>query len=189
MNREITQPRAGTRQYAVQLSATRRGARLARLLATEQLRFWGLPLEDAAQVVAELATNATTHGRVQGRDFCLTLTATATGRLRIEVTDARGDRLPTVREPGDGESGRGLLLVDALAERWGVTHGPPPRKTVWAELGFVPWLIPWGVPGGPGNPPRPALRQHLRFNAGKLGLIISCGCRAPRWSAGLCRVG
>ncbi|WP_308315504.1 ATP-binding protein [Streptomyces sp. ISL-100] len=137
MNREITQTHAGTRQYAVQLSATRRGARLARLLATEQLRSWGLPLENAALVVAELATNATTHGRVPGRDFRLTLTVTATDTLRIEVTDARGDRLPAAQAPGDGESGRGLLLVDALADRWGVASGPLPCKTVWAEISFV----------------------------------------------------
>lgn len=134
MNPEITHPRTSARQFAVQLSATRRGARLARLLATEQLRSWGLPLEDAAHVVAELASNATTHGRVAGRDFRLTLTVTATDTLRIEVTDARGDRLPAIQLSGDGESGRGLLLVDALADRWGVTPGPVPCKTVWAEM-------------------------------------------------------
>ncbi|MBT2492472.1 ATP-binding protein [Streptomyces sp. ISL-96] len=134
MNPEITQPRTSVRQFAVQLSATRRGARLARLLATEQLRSWGLPLEDAAHVIAELASNATTHGRVPGRDFRLMLVVTDTDTLRIEVTDARGDRLPTAQAPGDGESGRGLLLVDTLADRWGVTPGPVPCKTVWAEI-------------------------------------------------------
>ncbi len=56
-------------------------------------------------------------------------------RIRIEVTDARGDRRPALREPDTGaESGRGLLLVEALADRWGVTDGPHPRKIVWAEL-------------------------------------------------------
>ncbi|MGW0560428.1 ATP-binding protein [Streptomyces sp. NPDC003016] len=134
MNREITHTRPGTRQFAVQLSATRRGARLARLLATEQLRSWGLPRENAAHIVAELASNAATHGHVPGRDFRLMLSVTATDTLRIEVTDARGDRLPAAQEPGDTESGRGLLLVDALADRWGVTAGPVPCKTVWAEI-------------------------------------------------------
>jgi hypothetical protein len=51
------------------------------------------------------------------------------------VTDTRGDRLPSPQLPGPHtESGRGLLLVDALAERCGVTPGMPPCKTVWAEL-------------------------------------------------------
>ncbi len=55
--------------------------------------------------------------------------------IRIEVTDARGERVPEVRHPGDEEeTGRGLQLVEALAARWGVTPGPAPRKTTWAEL-------------------------------------------------------
>ncbi|MER5470443.1 ATP-binding protein [Streptomyces sp. NPDC002685] len=51
------------------------------------------------------------------------------------MTDTRGDRLPRARATDPGaERGRGLLLVAALADRWGVTPGPAPRKTVWAEL-------------------------------------------------------
>ncbi|MFJ6463658.1 ATP-binding protein [Streptomyces sp. NPDC091387] len=134
MNREITQPRARSGTFAVQLSATRRGARLARLLATEQLRSWGLPLDDASQIIAELASNAALHGYVPGRDFRILLTVTG-DTLRIEVADARGERLPLVLERSEAyESGRGLLLVEALATRWGVRHGPFPRKTVWAEI-------------------------------------------------------
>ncbi|TKA12965.1 ATP-binding protein [Actinacidiphila oryziradicis] len=139
MNQEITSPETApaTRQFHVQLSATRRGARLARLLATEQLRSWGLSIEAAAHVVAELAANAALHGRVPGRDFRLTLTVTNAGTLRIEVTDARAERLPSVHREAlpEDESGRGLMLVDALADRWGVAPGPAPCKTVWAELG------------------------------------------------------
>ncbi|MFI8171352.1 ATP-binding protein [Streptomyces sp. NPDC086081] len=129
-------PEPATRRgdFGLQLSPTPRGARLARLLATEQLRSWGLPSDRAAQVVAELSANAVTHGRVPGRDFRLLLHVAA-GTLRIEVTDTRDDRHPEPRLPSpDAESGRGLLLVDALADRWGVTAGPPPRKTVWAEI-------------------------------------------------------
>ena len=125
--------------FAVLLSPTRRGARLARLLATEQLRSWGLSLGPARLVVAELAANAALHGRVPGRSFRLSLTVTAAGTLRIEVTDTRGDELPTrTRGTPDGvlaESGCGLVLVAALADRWGVRCGPVPRKTVWAEIG------------------------------------------------------
>ncbi|GGP37042.1 MULTISPECIES: ATP-binding protein [Streptomyces] len=137
MNRKITQPRARTGQFAVQLSATRRGARLARLLATEQLRSWGLPLEDASLVIGELATNAALHGYVPGRDFRIMLSV-YDDVLRIEVVDTRGDRLPEKRDPGaDSEGGRGLLLVEALSVRWGTEHGPFPRKTVWAEVALT----------------------------------------------------
>lgn len=40
--------------------------------------------------------------------------------------------------PVDGASGRGLLLVAALADRWGVEAYPPSGKTMWAEAGPRP---------------------------------------------------
>ncbi|MFE4819564.1 ATP-binding protein [Streptomyces sp. NPDC056704] len=126
------------RNFSALLSPTPRGARLARLLATEQLRSWGLPLNPAQHVVAELAANAATHGRVPGRDFRLTLYVVA-ATIRVEVTDTCGDRLPRPQSLApDAESGRGLVLVDTLADRWGVVSGPPPRKTVWAEIDLLP---------------------------------------------------
>ncbi|MFJ5776644.1 ATP-binding protein [Streptomyces sp. NPDC093094] len=147
----------GIRNFSVLLSPTPRGARLARLLATEQLRSWELPFETAQHLVAELAANAVTHGRVPGRDFRLTLYVVG-GTLRIEVTDTRGDRRPRAgRAAPDAESGRGLLLVEALADRWGVTEGPRPRKTVWAEVALPPrpGISCCGVVGGlPQGPTR-----------------------------------
>lgn len=82
----------------MQFSPTTRDARLARLLATEQLRAWGLPLDPASQLVAELAANASTHGRVPGRDFRLLLYVVA-DTLRIEVTDTCGEFLSTAQFP------------------------------------------------------------------------------------------
>ncbi|WP_406730829.1 ATP-binding protein [Streptomyces sp. NBC_01794] len=125
-------------------SSTPRGARLARHLALHQLDRWGVPhgseLSDAAGViVAELAANAVTHGRVPGRDFELRLTRAPGAVLRIEVTDTRGEKRPPV--PGclnppapEDDSGRGLLLVEALADRWSVRDRLPVGKTVRAEL-------------------------------------------------------
>ncbi|MEU8618180.1 ATP-binding protein [Streptomyces sp. NPDC048623] len=135
--------------FRVQLSPTPRGARLARLLAGEWLRTREVPyaIGDAAlQIVAELAANAVTHGRVTGRDFLAALMADE-GTVRIEVTDTKGDRLPAI------ERGLGLVLVEALADRWGVEVGPVPRKTVWAELDLVPSPEPgkWDS-GGSGGP-------------------------------------
>ncbi|MGW7362263.1 ATP-binding protein [Streptomyces sp. NPDC054841] len=145
MNQKAAQLGTPTHHFTVQLSPTPRGARLARLLATERLHAWDLPYgvaETAAQLVAELAANAVTHARLPGRDFLLAVCTTDAERiLRVEVTDTRGDRLPGLRpQPpsADSESGRGLLLVEVLADRWGVTSGPVPRKTVWAELDLAP---------------------------------------------------
>ncbi|MFE3517244.1 ATP-binding protein [Streptomyces sp. NPDC059166] len=141
MTQEITRTEhsAPTRQFSVLLSPTPRGARLARLLTTAHLGDWGLPVEPAAHLVAELAANAASHGRVQGRDFRMSVAIHGGSLLRIEVTDTRGDRLPPApgcveRPAPDAESGRGLLIVDALADRWGVDAGPLPCKTVWAEV-------------------------------------------------------
>ena len=64
--------------------------------------------------------------------FRLTLFA-AHGVLRCEVADA-ARRVPRVLDAGTGESGRGMFLVDALAQRWGC-HRDGPGKTVWFELG------------------------------------------------------
>lgn len=97
--------------------------------------------EAAAHIVAELAVNAVQHGRVRGRDFRLRLALDDDGRLRIEVIDARFDRLPPgpARKADDmAETGRGLVIVRALADRWGVESRPTPCKTVWAELNLVP---------------------------------------------------
>ncbi|MDX3804334.1 ATP-binding protein [Streptomyces sp. AK04-3B] len=153
-----TQLHPPTHHFSVLLSPTPRGTRLARLLAVEWLRTWDLPqpaTEAAEHLVAELAANAATHGRLPGRDFRLALLARA-ATLRIEVTDTRGDdvphRYPSAPAP-DAESGRGLLLVGALADRWGVELGPVPRKTVWAELDLSPKFEPAGS-GGSGALPQ-----------------------------------
>jgi anti-sigma regulatory factor (Ser/Thr protein kinase) len=136
VNQEITQTATSVRHFTVQLSPTRRGARLARRLTVQQLIDWGQPYEAAGQIVAELAANAALHGRVPGRDFRLTVRLTETGTVCIEVTDTRADRLSCVPEgpSPEGESGRGLLLVEAYADRWGTVLGPAPCKTVWAEI-------------------------------------------------------
>lgn len=148
VNKEITQPPTTTRQFSVQLSATRRGARLARLLAVQQLQSWGCEHANVSHVVAELAANAVMHGRVQGRDFRLRLLE-RDGVIRVELIDARGDRAPMRRRQDKNEpvveGGRGLLIISGLADRWGVSPGPPPCKTVWAELD-LPTRAPRGAP-------------------------------------------
>ncbi|WP_411101458.1 ATP-binding protein [Streptomyces sp. cmx-4-9] len=126
------------RRFGALLAATPRGARQARRLAVERIAAWGLPTDGPELVVAELAANAVTHGRVPGRGFRIEL-ALSCGVLRIEVVDTRGDRVPRFRDAdGGAEGGRGLVLVEAVADRWGVDRGLPPGKTVWAE---------WDVPG------------------------------------------
>ena len=75
-------------------------------------------------VVAELAANAVTHGRVPGRDFELRLRLLPEDTLRIEVSDARGDRqLRSVPRREIDEAGRGLVIVSVLARTWARRFG------------------------------------------------------------------
>ncbi len=141
--RTDSEPALTVRVFTQSLSATARGARLARRLALHQLHIWGIPydseLSDAAGlVVSELASNAVTHGRVPGRDFEVRLTLTP-GHLCIEVSDTRAECRPpkpgsVLPPPGLAESGRGLVLVEALADRWAVLDRTPVGKTVRVEL-------------------------------------------------------
>ncbi|MER0445962.1 ATP-binding protein [Streptomyces sp. Edi4] len=105
-----------------------------RRIVRRNLTVWGLPhLVEPAQLCAtELVTNVITH---VGRQTPTTLAVSMSGRsLRIEVIDPAACALPTRREAGtDDESGRGLVLVEALSERWGVVLRAD-RKVTWCEL-------------------------------------------------------
>ncbi|MYS20357.1 Histidine kinase-like ATPase domain-containing protein [Streptomyces sp. DvalAA-14] len=90
-------------------------------------------LETAVLLVSEVVTNVLVH-----TDEDATLIAQVSGlpgtrRLRVEVGD-RSDDMPHLRSPGElASSGRGLLLMAELADRWGVD----PRgegKSIWFEL-------------------------------------------------------
>ncbi|MFF4821860.1 ATP-binding protein [Streptomyces sp. NPDC001312] len=129
--------------FTEQFASTPRGARLARRLAVRCMEEWGYPpASDAsctiALIVGELAANAVRHGRVPGHGFALSLALDMTADvIRVEVADAALAKRPPTTAPSahpDGESGRGLLLVDVLTMRWGWTPRDPVGKTVWAEV-------------------------------------------------------
>lgn len=131
-----------TREFDMRFTSTPRGARLARRLVSHRLDEWGHPYSTATNetvtlIAAELTANAVRHGHVPGRDFHLRLTVnTAATTIRIEVTDTRTERTPTLTTPApDSETGRGLVLVAALATHWDAFPRPSaPGKTVWAQL-------------------------------------------------------
>ncbi|GAA2119308.1 ATP-binding protein [Streptomyces synnematoformans] len=91
--------------------------------------------ETAVLLLSELVTNAVRHGRVPPGRRVGTRFTLDTGALRIEVADANND-LPLPRIAGvDDESGRGLALVDALADDWGTYRRPNGiGKCVWVRL-------------------------------------------------------
>jgi anti-sigma regulatory factor (Ser/Thr protein kinase) len=87
---------------------------------------------DLLLLVSELVTNAVRHAEV-GPDRSLRVEGVRLGpRVTIEVTDPGSGFdmvLPARSEPG----GWGLVLVDRLAERWGVNRTPAGTR-VWFEM-------------------------------------------------------
>ncbi|MFG3495293.1 ATP-binding protein [Streptomyces sp. NPDC047928] len=108
----------------------------ARALLADVLDDWDLNAiaESAVLVLSELVTNAVRHAPVRGRDIETRFLRLATHGVRIEVHDASGVRPERVPPRADLSGGRGLVIVDALADRWGVSDRRGPGKVVWAEL-------------------------------------------------------
>ncbi|MEU5772391.1 ATP-binding protein [Streptomyces venezuelae] len=105
-----------------------------RRLVWRQLTEWGLPevIEAAQLCVSELVANVVTHvGEGTPTAFALTMNDTC---VRIEIRDPDARALPTLLAPDtDAESGRGMAILDAVADRWGVIlHGD--SKVTWCEL-------------------------------------------------------
>lgn len=89
-------------------------------------------LDDVKLLVSELVTNAVRHPQDNGR---IELEVAATSdNVRVVVSDpGTGFTKPKVgAPPADQFGGRGLLIVDRIASRWGVTPGR--RTQVWFEL-------------------------------------------------------
>ncbi|MFC4493952.1 ATP-binding protein [Streptomyces ovatisporus] len=125
----------------------------ARHAARAALTDWGIGgcgAADSALVVSELVTNAVRHGHVPGRLVELRLTYDLEKAVTVEVSDAGDGRPhPAAARPADivlAESGRGLALVAAFADAWGVTDRLV-GKTIWARL-LVGSESSRGVDGG-----------------------------------------
>lgn len=111
---------------------------LARRATRDALAAWRMTHleETAVLLVSELVTNVVLHAEPFPAFMVLRLEI-ADGCLRIAVRDA-DPTWPRARTPARlDESGFGFLLVDALADRWGVRRTPP-GKAVWAELKAQP---------------------------------------------------
>ncbi|RLL67122.1 ATP-binding protein [Streptomyces sp. Z26] len=125
----------------------RRSVPAARAFTRRALLDWGgtARADDVLLCVSELATNALLHGVPSGRGYRLHLWLNTDRGLRIEVHDS-GNGHPRARTgPNeDGENGRGLLLVEALSDKWGVGTRRP-GKVVWCEFG--PYARTGGVLG------------------------------------------
>jgi anti-sigma regulatory factor (Ser/Thr protein kinase) len=106
-------------------------AAATRRFAEQVLGDWGCDalVESARLLVSELVVNAVLHARTDG---WLRLEL-HDGRLRVEVHDASTANLQPRSYAPDATTGRGLMILDALADRWGVELDDA-GKTVWFEL-------------------------------------------------------
>jgi anti-sigma regulatory factor (Ser/Thr protein kinase) len=121
------------------------GARLARhrLAASLAGMMPAVALADAVAVAAELVGNAVRHAApLPGGVVRVAWRLLLTGGIEIRVTDGGAATPPTERRVGsDSPDGRGLAIVSALADRWGVDRDGL-GQCVWARL-----TVPAPLPG------------------------------------------
>ncbi|MFF5004752.1 ATP-binding protein [Streptomyces phaeochromogenes] len=130
---------AETRSEHVRYRRYRPSVPVARAKARAIATAWGLPLiaDSLEWVVTELVTNAVIHGRAARGSRVVVAYHLEDDLLRVEVRDWASGTPRVAAEPspnGDApEGGRGLQIVAALVDDWGVT----PKvigKSVWAEI-------------------------------------------------------
>ena len=134
------------------LAPTATAPAAARLYVHDVLQYWRLALPDhdvidRAELLAdELVTNAVVHARTP-----LRLRLELRGDLlHIAVHDGSPRLLRLVPHDPEGETGRGLHLVETLASAWGVYRRPDYGKVVWCSLRL--WRHP---AAGPASGPQP----------------------------------
>ncbi|WP_411081788.1 ATP-binding protein [Streptomyces sp. cmx-18-6] len=133
----------------------------------EQLRSNGVSdavVDDAVLILSELLSNACRHGRPLGRhtdvgdgDIRAAWRVDTGGGLTVEVTDGGGPTRPVPATPSvTARGGRGLNIISALAQEWGVRDDSSGEVTVWAHVSSQK---PPGLGGsGPGTDGRSADR-------------------------------
>lgn len=125
-----------TTHYRMSLTVGEHSVRHIRRIVRSLLAEWELAeLTDAVELgVTELVANVVRH--VPDRRCQVVVLRTA--GVRVEVADGSAQRPVMGKELGvDAECGRGLLLLDAVVDKWGVAGAAGGGKTVWFECGGV----------------------------------------------------
>ncbi|MCX5383901.1 ATP-binding protein [Streptomyces sp. NBC_00083] len=128
----ISQP---SRQCTVELQALPSRIGQVRRIVSAQLRYWHLDplIDEAALGVTELLTNV--HRHAEPDKMCTVEIELLLDRLTISVHDHDPTLPPAVRKAeGMATGGRGLALIAAVSEAWGVHPLGESGKTVWFTL-------------------------------------------------------
>ncbi|MER5615797.1 ATP-binding protein [Streptomyces sp. NPDC002215] len=155
------------------------GVGQARHRMREQLRSHGVSdsvVDDAVLILSELLSNACRHGRPLGRhtdvgdgDVRAAWRVDRTGGLTVEVTDGGGPTRPVPATPSvTARGGRGLNIISALADEWGVRDSSSGEVTVWVLVNEGHGQQS-GVPGAT----RPGMPRHGVSGAGAAGAGVS----------------
>ncbi|MCQ0024670.1 ATP-binding protein [Streptomyces somaliensis DSM 40738] len=120
----------------------------ARRRVREQLRRGGVPeavVDDAVLILSELLSNSCRYGRPLGAAEVgegavrAAWRIDAHGTLTLEVTDGGGPTRPVPSTPSvTARGGRGLNIISALAQDWGVRDGASGEVTVWVLVTGAP---------------------------------------------------
>lgn len=104
------------------------GARSARRFVRQVLWDLGALAEVAELLVSELASNVVRHASTP-----FTVEVEVGDPVRVVVSDGVAADLRAAAAADDAEAGRGLLIIESLAHRWGVDRTAT-GKAVWFEL-------------------------------------------------------
>ncbi|MFI8928226.1 ATP-binding protein [Streptomyces sp. NPDC053474] len=139
---ELDHAAGTTVQRAMLFARCKLTAHAAREFIAETLTQWGCGerLDDVRLCTSELVTNALLHG-TSTDDVILVRVEFHDAQLLVEVHDG-GDGTPRQHQVRDtSDNGRGLFLVAAIADDWGVAARGGPGKRVWASF-KVPAVSP-----------------------------------------------
>lgn len=119
----------------IQLGATPASAPKARRLVDDLKDLPSSVREEAALLISELVANAVRHGEFHSSDSIQVEMKVDRTKLRVAVTNPGWGDVPQVRDAGLLDTGgRGLFLVDRLADSWGTEVLEDERIRVWFDL-------------------------------------------------------
>ncbi len=145
--RSMTNPNAIPPKHAtaarllgvIELVGCRESARQAREYVREKLGSDHPALGDVTLLVSELVANSVVHSESKNGGKVTLAIADCFDRIHVDVVDAGGKTAPQVsaRASGDmAESGRGLMFVDMLSDRWDVYEHDTGQRTVWFQVKY-----------------------------------------------------
>ncbi|MEV0208780.1 ATP-binding protein [Streptomyces sp. NPDC050788] len=168
-----------SRHCTVELQALPSRIGQVRRIVSAQLRYWHMDslIDRAALGVTELLTNV--HLHAQPDKLCTVEIEVLLDRLMVSVRD-HDPRLPEVRDvETSATTGRGLAMVAAVSESWGVRPDGDAGKVVWFTLPTAP--APVATPARP--PRRTAEKPARRFTEVEHAVDDRRSTHAPARSA------